>query len=123
MKSYKELIIWRKSVDLAKLIYSISSEFPQKEQYILTSQINRCAISVPSNIAEGWSRNSTKEFINFLYISRGSLAELETQTIIAKELGYLTDDKLIKIQEYINELGKMLHVTIVKLKERLTPKC
>lgn len=123
MKSYKELIIWQKSIDLVKLIYSISSEFSQKEQYILTSQINRCAISIPSNIAEGWSRNSTKEFINFLYISRGSLAELETQTIIAKELGYLTDDKLMKIQEHINELGKMLHTIIAKLKEKPIPKC
>lgn len=123
MKSYKELIIWQKSINLVKLIYSISSEFSQKEQYILTSQINRCAISIPSNIAEGWSRNSTKEFINFLYISRGSLAELETQTIIAKELGYLTGDKLMEIQEHINELGKMLHTIIAKLKEKPIPKC
>jgi len=123
MKNYKELIVWQKSVELAKLICSISTEFPPEEQYILISQINRCAISIPSNIAEGWSRNSTKEFINFLYISRGSLAELETQTIIAKELGYLTNDKLMKIQEHVNELRKMLHTIITKLKEKPIPKC
>ena len=118
MKSYQELLIWQKARELTKLTYEISSQLPQKEQYGLTSQINRCAVSVPSNIAEGWSRNSTKDFINFLYISRGSLAELETQIIISHDLGYINDDYLMRMQEKFADLGKMLSTTISKLKEK-----
>ncbi len=76
---------------LAKDLYQLTSKFPKEELYGLTSQIRRAAVSVPSNVAEGAARNSDKEFIQFLYISLGSLAELETQIILAKELGFLTD--------------------------------
>jgi len=107
MKTHKDLDIWKESLELVKTIYEVTAHFPKEEIYGLTSQIRRCAISIPSNIAEGAARSSKKEFIQFLYIALGSLAELDTQLLIAKSLGYLNE-------EYEN-----LFETIEKIKSKI----
>jgi len=122
MKSYQELIIWQKSRQLTVWVYNITRTFPSNEQFGLISQINRSAVSIPSNIAEGWSRNSTKDFINFLYIARGSLAELETQLLISYDLTYIKAEALAQITPHITELSKMVSGTITSLKNKITPK-
>lgn len=91
VKTHRDLDVWKNGIELVKKIYILTKDFPKEEIYTLTSQIRRSAISIPSNIAEGAARNSKKEFIQFLYIALGSAAELETQLIVAKELGYIKD--------------------------------
>jgi len=91
LSSFKELIVWKKSMALVKQIYAITEKFPSKELYGLSSQLRRAAVSVPSNIAEGQSRFSKPEFKHFLLIARGSLAEIETQCILAHDLGFMSD--------------------------------
>jgi len=83
IKSYRDLIVWQKSVDLVKNIYLCTQTFPKEEQYGLTNQMRRCAVSIPSNIAEGYGRNSTGDYKRFLHISLGSLYELQTQVEIS----------------------------------------
>ena len=97
MNTHKNLEIWKRSIQLVTDIYKLTKKFPSDEKYGLTNQLRRAAVSVPSNIAEGAARKSKKEFINFLYVSIGSLSEIETQLIIAKNLNYLdTNDVLLK---------------------------
>lgn len=91
MKDHKELDVWKESMDLVTAVYALSKSFPSEELYGLGSQICRSAVSVPSNIAEGAARQTRKEFAHFLYIAAGSLAELETQIIIARNLAYIDD--------------------------------
>jgi four helix bundle protein len=96
-RAHHNLEAWQQALTLVKSIYSATAPFPKSELYCLTSQMRRAAVSVPSNIAEGAARESTAEFLRFLFIARGSLAELETQILIAKDLGYLDDgDALMK---------------------------
>lgn len=110
IKSYKDLLIWQKGITIVKLIYQIVKTFPQDEIYSLSSQIKRASVSIPSNIAEGYGRNTDKSFSHFLNIARGSLFEIETQLIIAKELGFITDDKLFQeILIQIEEESKMIN--------------
>ena len=113
LKSYKDLTVWQKSMELVKRIYMLTSEFPQSEIYGLVTQMRRAAVSIPSNIAEGYSRKSLKEYLQFLRISYGSSRELETQLIIAKDLykkaDYHSADLLLE------EILKMLNVMIRKL--------
>jgi four helix bundle protein len=90
MTSYKELIVWKKAFALTLEIYKATRNFPKEEQYVLISQMRRSAISIPSNIAEGANRRTTKEYIQFLQVAYGSAAELETQLLLAKELNYLS---------------------------------
>jgi len=92
LKNYKELKVWQKSYELCLTIYKITKEFPSDERYSLTQQIRRCAVSVPSNIAEGYGRKSTPEYVRFLYIAYGSICELETQILLAGDLGYIKSD-------------------------------
>lgn len=92
IRSYKDLNIWKQSIELVKDVYKISYSFPKEELYVLTSQIRRTVISIPSNIAEGFARFYNKEYRQFLYIALGSCAELETQITIANNLKYLEDD-------------------------------
>jgi|SRR5690554_772442 four helix bundle protein len=109
MKSYKDLLIWQKGIKLVILCYNITKSFPQEELYALTSQIKRASVSVPSNIAEGFGRNTDKSFSHFLDIAKGSLFELETQLTIAKELDFIKDFKLyIEILNLIDEESKMI---------------
>ncbi len=93
VRTHKDLDVWKKAIDLVVTIYKITDSFPKEEIYSLTNQLRRAAVSIPSNIAEGAARGSDKEFIHFLYIALGSLSEIETQIIIAKELGFIKDDK------------------------------
>ena len=105
---YKELIVWQKSLLLVKHIYLVTQKFPSSELYGLVSQMRRAAVSAPSNIAEGQARNSSKEFAQFLAIAYGSLAELETQMIISKELGYATQQQFDEYTSLHDEVSKML---------------
>ncbi|MDO8492135.1 MAG: four helix bundle protein [bacterium] len=113
IKEYKDLIVWQKSILLVKDIYLITKQFPKEEVYNLTSQMRRSAISVPSNIAEGYCRRNKKEYIQFLGIASGSAAELETQIIIAKEIYSHSD--YVKAESLLQEIRKMLFVLVKKL--------
>jgi len=108
MKSHKDLDVWKRSVDLVTCIYEITKDFPKDEIYGITNQIRRSAVSIPSNISEGAGRNHSKEFVQFLHISLGSLSELETQIIISENIKYLSKDDSIKIQNELAELRKMI---------------
>ncbi len=115
IKSHKDLIVWNKSINLSLEIYKITENFPKEEVYGLTSQIRRAAISIPSNIAEGKNRGTKKDFAQFLKIARGSLAELETQIIIAKQLPKTKVLDYKTAESLMDEIGKMLNVIIKKL--------
>lgn len=106
--SYRDLIVWQKAMDLVTLIYQVVGSFPQTEQYGLTSQICRAAVSIPSNIAEGHGRNSLNELKHFLSIARGSLLETQTQIEIAYRLGYVSQDVFQTVWSLQNQIGKML---------------
>lgn len=116
---FTKLLIWQKGIDLADLIYDITSTFPIVETYGLTSQLRRSAVSVPSNVAEGSQRTSQKEFGNFLLIAKGSLAELFTQLIIANKRNYVREDLYEKACKQIDALDKMLHAFFNTLTKRL----
>ena len=113
LKSHKELIVWQKSIELVKETYKLTNDFPRDEIYGLVSQMRRAAISIPSNIAEGYSRKSLKEYLQFLRISYGSGAELETQIIISKDLYKNIDYS--KTELLLEEILKMLNAIINKL--------
>ncbi len=93
-KSFTDLIVWQKSYKLCIEVYKISKEFPSQENFGLISQIRRCSVSIPSNIAEGYARKNRKEYIQFLYTANGSLAELQTQLMLSKDIGYLKENDL-----------------------------
>ena len=118
MKTYRDLQIWQKSMTLVTEIYKISKGFPKDEAYGLTSQIRRSAISIPSNMAEGYGRKSTNEYIHFLRIATGSLYELQTQMEISMNLCYLNRDKLDKLYELSREIERMLSSLIRKLSSK-----
>ena len=113
LKSHKELIVWQKSIELVKGVYKLTNEFPKSELYGLSSQMQRAVISIPSNIAEGYSRKNLKEYIQFLHIACGSSAELETQLIISEELYPKLNSSLAKL--FLEEVRKMLNTIIKKL--------
>ena len=115
IKSFKDLKIWERSVELVKVIYDLTKTFPKEELYGLTSQIRRAAVSVPSNIAEGFARYHNKEYKQFLYTSLGSCAELSTQLIIAERLNYLDNEKADILFGEIEEISKMTMALIKKL--------
>ena len=113
--SYKELIVWQKAMDLVEETYFVVKRLPKEELYALSDQMRRAAVSIPSNIAEGQVRNSTKEFVNFLSIARGSNAELQTQLLICVKLRYLKENDISKALGVSEEVGKMLQTIIQKL--------
>ena len=115
MKSYRDLIVWQKSMDMVTLIYKLVLELPENEKYGLTSQIKRSAISIPSNIAEGYGRNYRKDYPRFLQIARGSLFENQTQLEIAVNLDFIKVEDLEEIKELSIEVEKMLNSLIKKL--------
>lgn len=115
ISSYQDLIVWQKGITLVEQVYLASKDFPEEEKFGLTSQMRRCSVSVPSNIAEGWGRASKASYRNFLRIARGSLLELETQTIISERLGYIKSPK--EILNLIEEESKMLNSLLNKLKD------
>ncbi len=117
ISSYKDLLIWKKGIVLVVKVYQLTKAFPSDELYALTSQIKRASVSIPSNIAEGYGRNTDKSFSHFIDISRGSLCELETQLIIAKELGFIVNFELYnEILELIIEESKMINAFSKSLK-------
>jgi four helix bundle protein len=121
ISNYKDLLIWQKGIILVVRVYQLVKSFPQEELYALTSQIKRAAVSIPSNISEGYGRNTDKSFSHFLDISRGSLYELETQLIIAKELEFVLDVKLYnEIVSLIEEESKMINAFSRTLKKLIT---
>ena len=99
MMTHKDLDIWKLGIELVEKVYEMTAEFPKEEIYGLTNQMRRATVSIPSNISEGAARSSKKEFIQFLYIALGSLAELETQAIISEKLGYLKNHQLMELIE------------------------
>ncbi|WPL18257.1 four helix bundle protein [Thiorhodovibrio winogradskyi] len=115
VQSYKDLIVWQKALDLVEIVYQVTRVFPKEELYALTNQLRRAAVSIPSNIAEGHARSSTRDFHRFLSIARGSLAEVETQLLIAQRLGYLSDDQLAPILSLQIEINKMTNRLMAKL--------
>ena len=115
IKSYQDLDVWKRSIALVKKIYMITKDFPKEEIYGLTNQMRRCAVSIPSNIAEGKTRQHVNEYIQFLYIALGSCAELESQIIIAKELEYLKESETEDLNG-LDEIGKMLRGLIKNLR-------
>jgi four helix bundle protein len=116
IKSYKDLLIWQKGIEITEKVYLITNHFPNEELFSLTNQMKRASVSIPSNIAEGFGRNSTKSYLNFLKISRGSLYELETQLIIAEKLNYISDSDLFQtIYNLIAEEGKIINSYMNKL--------
>jgi four helix bundle protein len=116
MHKYKELKVWQKAVELTKLIYELTKDFPTEEKFGLTNQIRRASVSIPSNIAEGAGRNSDKEFVQFLAIAAGSSYEVETQLIIAIELNYTNN--IENVFRLIEEIQKMLFTFSNKIKEK-----
>jgi len=120
MKTYKDLVIWQKAIDLVTEVYRVTARFPKEELYGLTSQIRRSAVSVPSNIAEGYGRKSTNDYIRFLQISMGSLYELQTQLQIARNLTFIGDTAFQAIYESTREIERMLSSLINKVKAKST---
>ena len=118
MKTHKDLEVWKNSISLVTRIYSLTKDFPKEELYGLTNQMRRCAVSIPSNIAEGAARNSVKEFIQFLYIASGSLAELETQLLVSYNLTYLSEEDFKALENYIKLIGGQLSGLLRNLKNR-----
>lgn len=117
MTSYRDLIVWQKSMSLVTLIYKLVARLPENEKYGLTPQIKRSAISIPSNIAEGYGRNYKKDYSRFLQIARGSLFENQTQLEIAVNLDFIEAIDLEEIKELSIEVEKMLNSLIKKLEE------
>jgi four helix bundle protein len=118
LKNYKELKVWQKSYRLCLEIYRISSKFPKEERYGLTSQIRRSVVSVPSNIAEGYGRKTTLDYIRMLYISYGSVCELETQILLAGDLDLIEEGELGKLKKDVEETERMLKALIKSLKNK-----
>jgi len=116
MNNYREILVWQKSMELVSDVYKNSANFPSSESYGLTSQIRRSAISIPSNIAEVYGRNHSKDYIRFLEISRGSLYELQTQIEIAFNLEFFNRDKFDSMSKNYHEVEKMLNSLISKIK-------
>ena len=113
--TYKDLVVWQKGIELVNEMYVVTRIFPKEEMFGLTNQLRRAAISIPANIAEGWGRSSTKNYVQFIKISLGSLFELETLIIIAKDQNYLEEQIMNKISVEITEIGKMLNKLIHNL--------
>ncbi len=115
IESFKDLFVWQKGIEIVNNIYKATKNFPKDELYCLTSQIRRAAISIPANIAEGWGRGTTKNYIQFLEISRGSLYELNTLIIISFNQDYISQENCNEMENTINEIGRMLNALISKL--------
>ena len=117
MRDYKELVVWQKSMLLVEEVYKLMRFMPKEEMYGLANQIRRAAVSIPSNIAEGYGRNTDKELASFLHISRGSASELETQLILCVRLGMLDREQVAEPMALLTEIKKMLNGLIRKTKD------
>lgn len=115
-KHFQDLLVWQKSIDLAEIIYTITKNYPKEEMYGIISQMRRCSVSIASNIAEGQSRNSAPQFVQFLNIAKGSVSELETQLVISKRLKFVSEEDYVKTQNALSEIGRMLNGLIKAIK-------
>ena len=120
-KPHKKLNVWSDAVDLAQQIYKVTERFPSNEQFGLTSQVRRAAVSIPSNIAEGAARQTKKEFLNFLHIAKGSLSELDTQLEIVRRLEYLDQARWEALDERLERIDRMLSGLVRSLRRRNSP--
>jgi four helix bundle protein len=120
LKNFKELKVWQKAYSLCLDIYRFSRAFPKEEKFGLTSQVRRAAVSIPSNIAEGYGRKSTADYVRMLYIAYGSLCELETQIMLAGDLSYLEDRTFSNLIEKLSEVERMLKALIQSLENKST---
>lgn len=120
INNYKELIVWQRAMKLVKEIYLIANNFPKEETYGLKSQMERAAVSIPSQIAEGYLRLHKKEYIHFLSISLGSAAELETQILVCKSVEKFKNIDFSNAEKLLEEIMKMLYVLIKKLEAKVT---
>ena len=118
MHNFRNLDVWKKSIQLNKIVYLTTGKFPNSEIYGLTSQMRRCSVSISSNIAEGSSRKSNKDFIRFLEISLGSAFELETQFVVAREIEFINETILIEFSELITEIQKKIFRLIESLRDK-----
>lgn len=119
VNSFKDLSVWQKAIDLTVSIYALTAQFPKTEIFGLSSQLQRASVSIPSNIAEGHARDSTKEYLRFISIATGSPAEVETQLIIANKLQFINQEKLGELLEKTGEIGRMLRGLQKSLKANL----
>jgi four helix bundle protein len=115
---YKDLVVWQKAMQLVNSVYDVTDAFPKRETYSLTDQLRRAAVSIPSKFAEGQAHDSNREFLHFLRHSRGSLAEFETQLLIAQRRNYLSESQAGTILTQTEEVGRILSGLINSLKER-----
>jgi four helix bundle protein len=115
VKSYRDLIVWQKAMDVADRIYTLAKKLPKEETYALSDQTRRAAVSIPSNIAEGQARNSSKEFARFLAVARGSKAELETQLLLCVKIGYFTESDIAETVFLLEEIGKIINALQSKI--------
>jgi len=115
IRSYKDLIVYQKAYKLALEVYKVTDNYPNEEKYGLVSQMRRCAVSIPSNIAEGYRRNHIKEYIQFLHISFGSCSELETLLSLSKDLGYIDDSFYLELYDNQEDVSKLLRGLIRSL--------
>jgi four helix bundle protein len=118
LKNYKELKVWQKAYELCLKIYRMTKSFPKEEKYGLTSQIRRSAVSIPSNIAEGYGRRTTGEYIQALYVAYGSQCELETQVLLAGDLGFIKHENLEILNEDLGDVERMLKGLIRSLEKK-----
>ena len=119
INSYKDLIVWQKAVALVTSIYALTKSFPQEEKFGIVSQLNRASVSIPSNIAEGWGRESSKNYLQFLKIARGSVMETETLLVISKNLNYIDDSKYEGISQEIEEVSRILQGLINSIQQKI----
>lgn len=115
INSYKDLNVWQKSMELAYMVYELVKLLPREELYSLSDQMRRAVVSIPSNIAEGFNRYSTRDYIRFLYMAKGSLGELETQVYLCEGFGYVRKEQIMLILRKCDETGKMLTSLIKNL--------
>ena len=118
IKSYRDLVVWQSGIELAKTAYTLTRAFPRDELYGMTSQIRRASTSIPANIAEGYGRDSTGQFIQFLRVAQGSLKELETHMIVATKVGLATAADTDRLLTHCEELGRMLRALIRTLEAK-----
>ena len=119
IRSHRDLLVWQKAMDLAVELYRATAAFPDHERFGLVSQLRRAAVSVPSNIAEGYGRGSTSDYIRFLRMSRGSLSEIDTQLLLCVSLDFLASDLHERLIERVNECGRILAALIRSLEAKL----
>lgn len=117
MHRYKDLKFWQRSMDMAQMVFEITSEFPAEERYGLTSQLRRAAVSVPSNIAEGAGRGTNTDFNRFLDMANGSLNEIETQFLLAERFNMVTKERLETVRDEVNQIQKMIFNFQINLKK------